>query len=131
MKLSQARDNYTYFSGRASEIARQLAFAGIALIWIFKSQVGEDYRVPRALLPAAALIVLALILDFAHYGIASLCWGIFSRVKEREGVKEDAEFLAPRQINWPSILFFWTKLIAIIVAYIYILHFLIVRIHAS
>lgn len=131
MKLAEVRENYTYFSGKASDIARQLALAGIALIWIFKTQVGEQYRVPKELLPAAGFVVLALILDFLHYIVASLCWAIFNRFKEYRGTKEDDDFLAPGQINWPSLVFFWTKLIATIAAYVYILRFVIFRIQAS
>jgi len=42
MKLAQARGHYEYFSGKASDISRQLGFAGIALIWVFKTQVEDQ-----------------------------------------------------------------------------------------
>jgi hypothetical protein len=38
------KDSYE-FSGKASEISRQLAFAAIAVIWLFKTDTptGNDY----------------------------------------------------------------------------------------
>src|SRR6478672_3157292 len=41
MKLSKYRETGEYFSGKASEIVRQLILAGIAIIWVFKIKVGN------------------------------------------------------------------------------------------
>ena len=42
MKLSDYRETYYEFSGKASDVTRQLAFAGIAIVWIFKI---EEYLI--------------------------------------------------------------------------------------
>jgi len=39
MNLQDYRDDFYTYSGKASDISRQLAFAGIAIIWIFKKEV--------------------------------------------------------------------------------------------
>lgn len=52
MQLKDTRESYQFFSGKASEIVRQLGFAGIAVIWVFKVTVGDRQIVPPELLPA-------------------------------------------------------------------------------
>jgi hypothetical protein len=37
MKLQKARDTYYEYSGKLSDITRQLSFAGIAIVWIFRA----------------------------------------------------------------------------------------------
>lgn len=128
MKLENLRENYDYFSQKTSEIVRQLGFAGIALVWVFKTDVGGRQIVPPELLPAARLIVIGLGLDLLHYVTGTLIWGIYNGIKERAGTTEETKFLAPRPINWATLFFFWAKVIVIVIAYIYILDFIASRI---
>ena len=127
MKLAYVRERYSYYTGKASEIVRQLAFAGIAVIWVFKTDRGDQVRVPQELLPAAIALVAALVFDFLQYVAGSLAWGIYQKVKESGGAKEDTEFLAPRPINWPALALFWSKVVAIAIAYALLLCFLVRR----
>lgn len=127
MKLKDARENYYYYSQKTSEIVRQLGFAGIALVWVFKNDVEGRQTVPSELLPAALLIVIGLGVDLLQYVAGSLIWGIYNGLKERAETKEGTEFLAPRPINWPTLVLFWVKTIMMIFAYIYILRFLVYR----
>jgi hypothetical protein len=125
MKLKDARENYYEFSRKTSEIVRQLGFAGIALIWIFRAEGGGQQIIPGELVPAAALIVTGLAFDLLHAVVGTLAWGIYHRYKETTGTKEQAEFLAPAWINWGTIFFFWAKTIVMAIAYLYLLRFLI------
>jgi len=124
VKLSDALDNYYVHSEKSSNIARNLGFAGIALIWVFKVEVDGEPSVPSGLLLPAFLLVLGLTLDFLQYVSASLLWGFFHRKKEKAGMAQDADVEASRYINWPALSFFWTKLVVIFTAYILILLFL-------
>ena len=124
MKLSFLRERYSYYSQKASDIVRQLAFAGIALVWIFKTQTDNQWKIPGQLIPATKLIVLTLLLDFVQYVVGSLVWASYNRYKESRGITEDSEFTAPRAINWPTNLFFWAKIVTTILAYGSILKFL-------
>ena len=36
-KIEDYREDFYFFTGKASEVNRQLAIAGIAVIWIFKN----------------------------------------------------------------------------------------------
>src|ERR1035437_2730243 len=124
MKLEDIRDNYQYYSQKISDIIRQLGFAGIALIWIFKNVEGNRQFIPTELLLPTLLIIISLGLDSFHYISGTLIWGIYNRIKELKGTKEEYDFLAPNYINWITLFFFWSKIIVMVLAYIFIFIFL-------
>lgn len=118
MKLEHVRSAYQDYTEKASEIVRQLGFAGIALIWLFRDETAGDPVISAALLPAGLLIIAALASDLLQYVVGSLVWGIYNRRHERAGVSEDQEFTAHPMLNWPALFFFWGKIISIVVAYL-------------
>lgn len=124
MKLKDARDNYYFYSGKTSDLVRQLALAGIAVIWIFKFDVQGIPKIPEALSWPLTLIVLGLAFDLLQYAVATAIWGVFQRNKELSGTDEETAFLAPRQFNWPAITFFTLKTLSVIVAYVCLLRYL-------
>jgi len=126
MKLRDAQSNYEAYTGKTSDITRQLGFAGIALIWIFRANSGQGYTIPAELLLPMVLILLALTADYLQYAVSGALWGTFRRYKEvHEG--QEAEFLAPRWINWPGITFFFLKQPLMIAAYVFLFRFLFPR----
>ena len=129
MNLAELQETYHYHSGKTSHLVRQLGFAGIALIWVFKTDTAGQRLVPPELIPAAILIVVALTLDLLHYVAGTLIWGIYHKLKDRAGTAENANFDAPRYINWPTLFFFWAKTTVIIVAYAFLIPFLASRLH--
>jgi len=130
VKLSDTKAAYDYFSGKASDVARQLSFAGIAVIWVLR--VGEKTGgIPfdRALMWPLVGFVLALALDIAHYAYASIAWGVFNRRKEKLfGANSAREFTAPAQINLPSLVLFWGKLAVVVASYVLLLGYLASRV---
>ena len=46
MKLQGYRADFYTYSGKASDLSRQLAFAGIALIWLFKKDDAGRLSIP-------------------------------------------------------------------------------------
>ncbi len=127
MKLSEARENYYFHSEKSSDIARNLGFAGIALIWVFKVEVDGEPSVPSGLLLPAFFLVLGLISDFLQYVSASLLWGAFHRSQEKAGIAQEADVEASKYINYPALIFFWGKLALIFIAYVFIIGFLITQ----
>jgi hypothetical protein len=104
MKLRDARNAYEQFSGKASDLVRQLSLAGVGLIWVFRSGAGATdapLLLAPELLRAAVFIFLALLFDLLQYLLGTAIWGIYHRYKERKGTQESSEFLAPEQLNWP------------------------------
>lgn len=124
MKLKDSRESYYFYTGKVSDIVRQLGLAGIGLVWIFKVEASGRPVLHTDLLVAAKWIVIGLGLDLLQYAYGTLAWGIYNRWKENEGTGENDEFEAPPLINWPTIGFFSLKVGVILWAYGYILRFL-------
>ena len=120
MKLSDYRQEYYGYSSKLSEITRQLNFAGIAIIWIFRVGDKNGGGIPFApsLLWVLYLFAVSLAFDLGHYIYATAAWGLFCRRKEKAGVKEDKVLKAPIKINWPTLGFFWGKVCLNVVGYL-------------
>jgi hypothetical protein len=124
MNLQGYRETFYTFSGKTSDLTRQLAFAAIAIIWIFKSDVAGRFNLPAALVCPGVFVVLALIFDLAQYCAASIIWRRFYRAKEREGVSEEAEIQHDATLEVPIYSLFVIKVVCVIIAYAGILLFL-------
>ncbi len=126
MKLSDVHEAYYGASGTASGIVRNLALAGIALVWVLREEA-KTKVVPGALVVPALLIVAALLLDLLQYAVSTATWGLYGLCKENQGVTAEKEFLAPRAINWAPLILFWAKLTTMIVGYVLLLRYLLVK----
>jgi hypothetical protein len=124
MKFKEYLDTFYWFSGKTSDIARQLAFAAIAIIWVFRYTDGSNQIFPAKLFPPAFCVVLSLAFDLFQYIAGTIIWDIFHRVHEKHGVKANDEIKAPPWLNKPILFFFVFKLIFLILGYILILIFL-------
>ncbi len=126
MKLSQYREHYYEFSGKASDVARHLAFAGIAVIWIFRIEQEAGIRIEPDLLFPLALLALSLAFDLLHYISATLVWGLFQWYQERklENVLDDPDLDTPSYFKWPLNIFFVLKLITILLAYFFLVKYI-------
>ena len=123
MKLKDVRVSYNYYTGKLSDIVRQLCFAGIAVVWIFRKG-DEGISIEQDLIGPLILFVFALGLDLLHYVYASAAWGIYAHRKEKEGHSDDDHVSPHDSINWFSLLCFWGKSIGCILAYVLLLNFL-------
>lgn len=124
MKLAGFRADYYKLSGKASDVARKLAFAGIAIVWIFRAGEGSNFKVPHGLLLPLFVFAITLALDLLHYVAGAIIWGVFCRVKECAGVAEDEELDAPPWLNYPTLVFFWGKILGIGTGYFFLIRFL-------
>jgi hypothetical protein len=130
MKISDCWQGFYDHTGKASDIARQLSFAGLGIIWLFYKDKSVDTLViePDLQLPVF-IFVLALSLDLLQYVISSLTWGIWCGVAEKKlkGPKDNPDIEAPRLINCPGNVLFLLKIVAVIYGYWKILDFLYAR----
>ncbi|WFU14415.1 hypothetical protein [Bradyrhizobium sp. CB3481] len=124
MKLQDYRETFYTFSGKASDLNRQLAFAGIAIIWLFKKEPLAGLTVPKELVLPGLLIVASLIADMLQYCIASVLWRVFYRSKENLNVSEDKDIKHGVWWERPIWIAFWLKIALIITAYIFLMRFL-------
>lgn len=109
------------YSKQVSDIVRQMALAGIAVAWMFKAtNVDAPTQIERGLALPVLACMAALTLDFLQYLYGAIAWRAFNRYYERRG-KTPTD--APVGIVRP-ITFFWSaKVVAILVAYWWILRF--------
>jgi hypothetical protein len=69
-------DFYFYYSEKAGDIARNLAFVGFAVIWIFHVELSGRDIIPRTLLGSAIFLALSLIFDLTQYVLSASYWGL-------------------------------------------------------
>ena len=116
MKLKEARDIYYERSGKVSDLTRQLAFAGIAVVWIYKVGPEAHPSVAPSFLIPLILFAVTLLFDFLQAVSGAGVWGAFARVREKRcGSSTDVEIGdAPDAINWFPIFFFWSKVVVLL-----------------
>jgi hypothetical protein len=124
MEFKDFRADYYFFTGKASDIARQLALAGLAVVWIFKIQQGVTVTLPRPLLSPAIMFVGALGLDLLHYVFASMVWGAFTQWHRWQKRQEEDEVQEVGWLNVPAICLYWGKLALVCIGYGYLLDYM-------
>lgn len=125
-KVADYREDFYTFTGKASEVNRQLALAGVAVIWIFKNPEASKTLLPDGLLWPLALLIISLGLDLLQYFLGSVIWGIFFEVKEYQvnrQVIQDDNIMAPSYFSYTITFFFFLKIIAMVAAYVLLLYF--------
>lgn len=125
--LSEFKEDYYLFTGKLSDINRQIAFAGIALIWVFKKGSDLDFQIDNKLILPAILIVCALAFDIFQYIYQSIVWSIFYTLKNRKYKSEDKKIKSPEYLNYPAWFFFSIKVILVLIAYGKIFEFLLIK----
>ena len=123
MKLSKYKEEAQYFTGKLSDINRYLAFAGIAVVWIFKNENESIYNIPAELVFPIILFVISLFLDIVHYLCGATIWTIFFRYHEKksEGQKD---IKAPKILPNILYIFFYLKVISNLIGYILLINYL-------
>lgn len=124
MKLSDFKKDYYEFSGLASSSCRQLSFAGIAVIWVFKKQTETDVTLPVGLLAPLFFLILALTAELLQYTFGACIWRHFFRLHEAAALPgTDTDLDAPQ---WPQRVIsgcFFLKIFSVVAAYAALLIF--------
>ena len=123
MKVKDYKEDYYEFSGKLSDNSRKLAFAGIAIVCIFKQEKEGLLDLPDLLKLAMLMFAVTLSFDLLQYICQTIIWGSFHRYNEKR-FSEDYELTAPKYFNWPAIFFFGSKVIALVAGYVLVLKFL-------
>jgi hypothetical protein len=126
MTLQEVRQSYYDFTGKASDIARQLSLAGIAVAWLFKiDRPGGGIQLVPLLLLAVGSFVLSLVLDLIQYVYQAAAWGLLNARKCREGKSLADEVDPPDGINEAAIAFWVAKVGLAILGHVFlVLHIL-------
>lgn len=126
-KLESYKQDYYLFSEKLSNNCRSLAFAGIAIIWIFKQKDGDNFILPQRLWWVTVLIISSLSLDLLHYVYQTSLWGIFHRYHEKKDPDPERMLSHSHRFNWPTLFFMWTKVACVVAAYIVLFLYLLTR----
>lgn len=111
-EIDKAKNEAT---GRASDVARQLAFAGLAVVWILREASGNP--IGPTLVAPLLLLVAALTLDLLQYVWCSFIWTIFYNYQFEKHKSDGAKIDIPDAINWISYACFWLKILALVLGW--------------
>lgn len=109
--LADVDDTKKAATGKASDVARQLAFAGLAVVWVLREASGNPIG-PQLVLPLL-LLVICLLLDLLQYVWCSFAWTIYYNYQFEKHRSDEAKVDIPGAINWISYACFWLKLFAL------------------
>ncbi|MEU1276568.1 hypothetical protein [Streptomyces sp. NPDC005799] len=131
MILSKARERYEAASTMASQVARQLALAGIAFVWLLSGglKTTGTVSIPVRLLWAGIFLASALSLDLLQYLYKTSAWAAWTNGKEHElqgndrkaSVGDKEAGTAPDWINYPTWVLFILKMACTAYAYFLII----------
>jgi hypothetical protein len=125
MNLKDCRETFYEFSGKLSDNTRNLAFAGIAIVWIFKQEKNSLFTIPNVLAISMLMFVLSLSFDLLQYIYQTIVWGSFHTYQEKKLKNdENADFLAPCIFKNIANIIFWIKVVFLILGYIFVVRFL-------
>ena len=116
--LKEIKDDFYVFSGKTSAISRQLAFAGIAIIWFFKIELPTHIQLGNELIGILRLLVICLLLDFCHAFVPTIIYGISNIYHRGRGKKDEDEIKLSQAWTIPDWIFFLTKILFLLWAYI-------------
>ena len=128
MTLKEIREDYVRYSANVSELSRNLSYAGIGVVWIFKQSASEDAiettfmnSIPVELRWPLILFIVVLILDLLQYVIQTAIWyPYYTKYKElhKDKKEDDVNLQEPESYNIIPWGFWIFKLIIVIIAYI-------------
>lgn len=129
MKLEKFKDESYEFSKLTSDLVRQFAFAGIAIIWLFKFEKPQDQLIPKELIVPLLSFVMTLACDLLQYLIPTIIWTVFFRYYEKKFKgNTEKEIKANPILIFPGWLFFIFKIILLSIGFIFIIKFLVNKI---
>lgn len=119
MKLSGIREAYEELSGKLSDIVRQLAFAGIGIIWIVSlNKPDSTVSISRELTFPLILLVFTLFLDALQYLVSTAIWYSVYHKHHKKGANEDTEINEKEAWNIPSWVIFIAKVLVLFTSYV-------------
>lgn len=110
--IYQAKNDAT---GKASDVGRQLGFAGIATAWLLRGEGAQP--LDSALLYALTLLALALLVDFMQYVYCSIIWKAFYNEQFKKHRSDDVFVDIPDHLSERAYRFFWAKIVLLFLGY--------------
>lgn len=121
MKLSEIWNIHHDLTVSASNIARQLGFAGIAICYLFKS---EPLEFPRIILISLSFFIAYFIFDLFQFTVTSVKYHKYAIDRERELQRRDKDLEKaevepyPRNLNNFPFIFFYSKFVFLFIGFL-------------
>lgn len=126
-EINEAKSDHKFFAELLGKLNRQMALAGIAIVWIFRGEAGAIATIPKGLIPALFCFAFTLIFDFIYLVVMTKCLDI--ALDNTEKIKPP-----PTTVNFPSAFalkffdyFYYIKLLPMIIGYSYLIIYMIQR----
>lgn len=128
-KLTEFIEDTNYYTKTLSDINRQLAFAGIAIIWLFRVTSEENVKIEQDLILPLILMVVALTFDLFQYLFYSIFCSISILIQKRKNKQNNDA----KEINIPvntyvpiiGLILFYIKVAACIIGFVLIFIYLV------
>jgi hypothetical protein len=119
VKIRKIREDLEATTKTVSDLVRQLAFAGIAVIWVIRSGDNAEQIVGSLgrLFPSLLLFVVTLACDFAQYVLKALALFFANNFFWRKYRDEDREVTYSAWLNFGPYLFLVVKVLCLGIAY--------------
>lgn len=128
LKLSEIRQAYEELSTSASNVCRQLCFAGIGIIWIYNKEE-SSVSLPDELQCPLFLLVLSLSIDILQYVIQTIFWYvIYCFNRKPNQLEDDIEISENEFLNILPWLFWLSKIVVMIIAYYLLANYILEKI---
>jgi len=124
MKISTLCAAYYEATGKASDLIRQLDFAGIAVVWMFKGEADPAIHFPNRLLWVLGCFAVSLACDLCQYVYKSAMLGLMNHHFWNNHHDDEQDVRFSSRWNWPGIALFWSKIAAVIAGYAMLLNFI-------
>ncbi|MCH7772261.1 MAG: hypothetical protein IIA49_14810 [Bacteroidetes bacterium] len=121
---------YQDLTEKASDLTRKLAFGGIAIIWIFIISDSSGLKIPHQLTLPILFFASTLIFDLCHYIYGGIAYYILYKLKSKK-YQQNENVEKPKYLNIPMEIFYFLKLISVILGYIFLIIFLIAKIQVA
>ena len=106
--------------GGASTVGRQLAYAGIATVWLLRNDAAPR-PLGNILLLALLFLSAALLSDFLQYVHCSRIWKRFYNEQFDLHGSDDARVDIPPALTAPMYKFFWLKIGMLLAGYLFLI----------
>jgi hypothetical protein len=121
MNNAELWQSYKEYTQTLSDNSRKLAFAAGGLCWIFKTGTASFPSVVRV---ALAFIIVFFICDLLQFIVGAVFLRYWTRKAEKEMWQKhstiDGDYEKPAWLDTPSFTFWWAKIIALLLAYLFL-----------
>jgi hypothetical protein len=127
MNFGQLREDRDFYTEKLGDIVRQLDFAGIAIIWIFRNGNGTEMigiAYSNFLLWPMVFLVSSLGADLLHYVWASAASDVLVYRYDKKKTQDTTDIRFDSKVPVITRILFWAKSLLTVVAFALLLYYI-------